>query len=1064
MLEYTNAFLKAFKWAKSAYDFTLALSSQREIKLGLPDLTAPIINDLPDKIVSITTDRDWNLNTKEQDSILGSLYASTDQAEDYILGQYSTVESRLTDSERRVQKLETDLVNLQQVQRTDASTSIHISGGEEDWVDKDPEFYIEADRLASDPKEKIFRLKDTGSFSSIRSLGGFAGVVVLEKTLGHVEQIGTLDSIVDGDRNTFWMGTVYAPAPLRADNQDVPWLPNKYKHGSAIIITYYLDRPTVASEVYIEPVTTAPFDLVGVCWTPIGIKNQFDCFGFESSGCAWEYFHNAERVENIGLNDTFGILTYAPSGWASETFAVAPEFIGHRIDVRYHMKGEGDLKAGSRIVWLDNAGSVVDYKIREDFPPAFFAPFRIIDTVPPQTASGRIDFGIFTEATPPASGYFDGVQAFLGENCWYPDITIDKPTTVPLPEPILSNRISFILAQRNPRREVLARAGTANTPEPITGNRFLDPTTQKATEETVRAFRSRGPGNQVFAYRIGIKELDLRYREYLPHGRLVSKPIVTGKEIRKLWVIAGVATKHENDVVEFFVYPFGRTTAKRRLPVTPFTSSGEEGSIIEIYTPEESNAGWVVGNNIPFLVNPERRVERFDGTDRDGKVRPSFSPHVRKVKVLELNNWLAEHSIWPTSFDPNAANVYGFEDTEENTIRETIRKLQKDPNSSTQDINLSDMKSIQGYLPVKVTVSTDRWTAFQDTKGRPDRTRVRSVSQEVLDRASVSETEEATSPSVIDFAAWLNSTIGREVLSRGELISLSAQLGRGTFRDVFGREVRGRITISSLTAKTLREILDMTPSGRARDRLENRLRTIYEKLKAQGKLEESGPGVGTVITTSISANDVFKTRFKPIVTGEDGTLFRLWWYNPDNTTALLIAPGDYGIVDYNLGTVKVLRDAPGSGFTQILADYKYLSFDQNEDHFSSVISLVTAATGIGESSGDLLPTSRSLPITRNMTDYTNGIVPDLRPPNFDKLSRNYYPVIEYYVTTEGEIVFSRDFFRFGDIPAEIIVEYETLGLSPRVAVEVTRSGNPATSPQIGSITLRSKERTSSPIK
>jgi hypothetical protein len=97
-----------------------------------------------------------------------------------------------------------------------------------------------------------------------------------------------------------------------------------------------------------------------------------------------------------------------------------------------------------------------------------------------------------------------------------------------------------------------------------------------------------------------------------------------------------------------------------------------------------------------------------------------------------------------------------------------------------------------------------------------------------------------------------------------------------------------------------------------------------------------------------------------------------------------------------------------------------------------------------------------------MTDYIGGKIPTLRPPNFERLSKHYYPVIEYYVTSQGELVFSRDFFQYGDMPARIIVEYETLALEPRIAVQVNRSGSPSATPQLRSVSLHVQEGAASP--
>lgn len=1062
MLEYTNAFLKAFPWAKAAYDFTLGLKSDQDIALDADNLTSPILATIDSIPITVYTDTDWNLHSRENVSLLGGLYTTINQGESYLNSLYTKLNTRMAESEKRINHLESILKSVITIQKISSTTSISIGGGDSTWIETDSKFYKNIGPLEKNVDEGCFRLKDTGHFSSIRSLGGFAGEAVIERSLGQIVQSGTLEAIVDGTRDTFWMGTFYTPAPIRADSTDIPWLPSEYKHGFAFMLTYYLDRPSMASEIFIDPVTTEAFDLVSISWTPLGLSNTITCSTFESTGACWSFTGNAMRAASIGIDDSYGLLTYSASGWGTYTFAVSGDHIGHRAQLVYNMKGAGDCRAGARLVWLDSSGNVIDYRLMQEYPSGFYIGYRLVDIVPPLAVSGRVDLGIFSPTTN-ASAMFDEVSLLLGEQSWYPSVPINKPTTISLPRIVLSGRYSFVFAQRNPRREVLVKSST-DIPgfAPLT-SRELNSALQTSFNDIAEDLRDPGPGNTVFAYKVGLKELDLRYREYIPRGQLVSLPIKTQREVRRLWVTTELG-KHHTFGSAFYIYPF-QDDPDNRVAVTPFRvgdinsdemSQTSQGDILNVYTQEEVDREWNADSNY-ITINPKHRLETFDGTDREGKLRTATALHLRLPLVNDISDWLDSNAIWPTSFDPNAETLYGFSDT---TIKDSIRT------GDIPSVGLDDLESRGGYIPVKVTVKTDRWVAHPDTFGRPDKSRIRSVAGEILAPASTTESVTDTSAEIQGFDAWLTAVT---------LDSLVAQLnGNGKKHPFMAIGLGGFSFQDSDRSKTLKQLLDESDDigkqdnnaykalhRRSKKRLNARLKHIYEKLRGQGKITEVAPSLG-VTTTSIENGDTFATRFKPIVTGPSGSFIRLWWYDEINQLVLPMSQKDYKIVNPNLGVVAIQTSSPGTGYINVMADYKYIGYSTTEDHFSSVLSYVSVgASGIEAITGGFRPNTRAYPITRNMTDYVTGKVPELTPPNFDRTSRNYYPIIEYYVNSGGEIVFAREFFKYGDQPASVLVEYDTLGISPRVGVSLTRGGSPSVSATVYSLSLKTKERSSS---
>ncbi len=1066
MFEYTDSYLKPFSWAKAAYDYTLGLSSVDKINIKPEDLTTPSLPDISSLPITIKTDSDWNGTSKNQVALLGAIFQSADQAEEYFNSIYSLISSRVSESERRVQELDSSLRVLLSNSRTVATTSTHLKGGDTTLLETSDKYYRTFGPLAAVPSEGIFRLKDTGAFSSIRSLGGFAGQAVIENSLGQVLENGVLGAITDGARNTFWTGTFYSPAPIRADQNDVPWLPDEYKHGLAFQVTYYLDRATLVTEVFVDPVTTEPMDLVSISWTPSDIGNALTYSTFSTTG--WT-FSGSSMISG-------SYLLCTDEGYASQTFALPGNYLsdsatsmvstGRRAQLHYELRGLGDLYAGVRLIWYNSSGSIIGHKIQEDYPTGFFSNHRVVDTIPQGATSGRVDFGVFTPIGTPASAFFNSPVLYLGERSFQCDEVIDQAKTISLPEIVKSSRFSFVFAQRNPRRELVSVETSNIQVTPIQGLLDIDSVLQKATQDIAADLLDSGPGQSLFAYRVGMKELDLRYRAHVPRGAIVSLPLFSTKEIREIWVTAEIGQFY-NDNTKFYIYPFA-DDPEQKTDIIPFrmgnidnatSTSLQPGEILRIYTFEEQSSGWYDPADKAYITNPRDITERFEGTDREGKIKLGYAPHLRRPYIADIQTWLDKYSIWPAVIDPNLETIYGLPESSQSTIN-SIRE-----GNLNAELDLNDLISRPGYLPIRVTIQTDKWTAQPDIYGRPDISKVRTIRAEELTSTTVVQTTVEQEQSVISFEAWLNSTDAKTFMAN--MGPTSQWIGTG-----IDNYLGSQIIKPGNRDKTLRQILDgiqspipenTTQTNRNIERYRAQLLNVYNRLKNQGKVPIDTSLTNT-ITSAVEADDVYSTRFKPIITGPNGSFLRVYWYNPTDNTYLAAPQSSYEVANAGLGLIKVLSAGP-SGFTSLIADYQYITNSTTEDHFSSVLDFATmAATGVSDISSQFQLRTKPLPITRNMTDYVNGRIPILRPPNFERLSKDYYPVIEYYVNSNGELIFSRDFFKYGDIPANIRVEYSSLAISPRVGVQITRSGSPAATPTIYNVSLRVREGSSSPIR
>lgn len=1087
MFDYTKAFLTPFSWARRAYEHTLRVAATKEVQVLPEDLTGPALPSVGTARREINDDESWNAESEEHLGNLASIYASADQADRYIHSIRTLLEGRISETERRNQELDSNLRSLRGQIQGNATTSITIRGGEDTALERSSRYYRDVPPLRAVPQEGCYRLDDNGFHSTIRSMGGFAGQVRIEQSLGEITEIGSLDAIVDGSVDTFWMGSVFSPAPMRGARESIHWLPEAYRHGSAFMLTYYLDRPSYASEVFLHPIATEPFDLVAVSWTPYGVKNAIpaDIARFEQSAGGWVFVGTAGYALTQGLSGGNGVvvgeggavqrsfnivsaLTITLSG--IEQVPASGDAEGARVEFIYQMKGKGDCRAGARIVWYDAGGNAIDYDFKSDYPTAFFASHRLVSYVPPLAVNGRVEVLMFS-ATTQASAYFDNAELYVGEQKWFPYAQIDRPTTIPLPGTVLSGRYSFVLSQRSPRMETLARESASVLPGQLPAAAEIDQALRKTAEAAFEQLGDQGSGRSTFVYRVGLKELDLRNRQHIPRGALVSIPIRARREIRSVWLVSETVGAGDEGS-SYYVYPYP-DDENFKVDLRPFKiglldDSGQSlragGDILEILTPEEVEAGWGIGVPLSVTIEPKPVVDVFDGTDRDGRLKLRQVPHLRRPSVRRLSEWLRKYAVWPTSFDPNAKTAVGILDE---GVRSAVRE-----NDTSRTLKLIELATAPGYIPVKVTVSNERFTAHPDTLGRPDLTRVRSVDGETLVQITESNQRVETRSDAVTFQQYLAGTTLRELLAADTKVPISPSLIRiasnRTLKEIIeGLGIPTDRSTDALKqrAKSIREstgilkdlkMANISPTNAGT--LLSVAKRVYERLKASDRLPMLGTAV-TTLTSQVDRNDVFKTRFAPVVSGPSGSFMRLYWRNSGTGEVRPVPQSAYEVVA-QYGTVRMLTSAP-SGFSEVLADYKYLSNSASEDFFSQPLSFVGGDNG---SNPYLREFSRTLPVTRNMTDYLTGKTPDLREPNFDRLSDDYWPVIEYYVTPDGELVFARDFFKYGDMPSSVKVEYETLGVGPRMSVEVNRATAPNASPSLRSITMRVKEGAAVPTR
>ena len=1057
--EYTQAYLNSFRWAKSAYKYANGLLVDQKVNITENVLTSSIYSNLEQIPNSITTDSQWNLATNSTMSNMAGMYQSLETLNSYLLGIQDNTVSRLRQSENTLNQLEATVRSVKTYNQTGSSTLLTLNGGDYSWIETDFKFYTDADPLSTIPNEGVFVLGNSGVHSSVRSHTGFPGSLIIEKTLTSIIEHGDLSSVIDGTNISNWQAKSYNKSLLRTSPQDVPWVPSDYQQGLAIMMTAYLDRPIYISEIFINPSNDNPFYLLSVSWTPLGVKNFLDISTFTTATTGTTTFDSSKSTWTVAGGSGFATFTfdlsshlsYSPSPGVVITPS-ATSLSGTRAQLNFSMQGVGNTTAGIRISWLDASGHVIDTQYLTDYINTLTQTYSLPDFIPSLSCSGKIDIGIFNSDDLTASVTFPRVEMLLGENIVTPagGYRITKPTTITLPTTIHSNRISLVFAQTDPYRETSAISNGVTIPSmPL--NRDLTNSLQKEINNQIDKLNFNGAQQNFFVYSIGLTELDFRYREFIPHGRLVSKPVNLSREVRNIWINADIDTYNGNNT-SFYVYPY-EDNEKFKYLLNPFLvqnsyskqSSNQTGEILTILTSEEYNNGWGTDLSPTPMVLPEiPYTDTFNGTDQNGVVSLTYPASISRIKINKVQSWLDDNSIWPSYFDPNSTTIYSLNPIATgypiNTVPGTGLSIVQQLRKGTVPVIFEDLIINQdGYIPIKVTVRTSDWTAYPDTYGKPQQNIIKVALSEKLTLLSGGKTSTQTTSSNTTNP---NNTPSVTTASVSSLTDLPA-LPSGWSWNKIGPQPNGKIKYTAV-----HNLLGYVP-------------TTATNVQS-GQTTKT-----TTNTTTTVYNGVFKTAFQNILTGKSGTFIDLWWQNPITGELVAISPANYDINTVD-GTVSI-NSAPPPAFVAdslrisgdptkviVLANYKYISNQTNVTYYNDILDYITpSSSGLF---GDVIrPFTTSYPVTRNMTDYISGTTPTLTPPNFDKLSNDYYPVIEYYVDSDNLLHFATSFWVEGDTPGEIEVDYFTLKLRPRVGVEVNRVNAPTSSNFIHAISLGVKE-------
>lgn len=875
-------------------------------------------------------------------------------------------------------------------------------------------FYQDASQAKS--VANFITLQDAGSYWLSQSFGGFPGQIVIENILGNYLSIGKLLNLVDGKNTSYYEVFTLVPSPIKSSSEEIPWLPANNQDGFAVQYTYYIDRTIALNQVRIDPISESAFTLLSIGWSSVD-KTSVLPTGFSS----WSTTGSASFLSSSSIAHV-----KSPSGHCEYTFLIPTTAAvsggsqlqkSPRCEFEYEMYGYGAAEAGARIDWLDSSGKIIKSEYKKDYPTGNFTKYLLVGYFPSNAASGIVKLGYINSTNSLSSAFFRNPKLYVGENVVYLNEEIDREKYLSLPFGAISSRFTFTFVQKNPslRHLFLDKKPTKriSLSQLSEGSRTM---LQESMEQLSKSFEDTS-----LAYNIGIRELDLGYIEFLPVSKLVSLPINSKNEIREIDVFADL-NSGERDSVAVYAQPYPDDQTKMVRIKPSFIQDGRiiSGEKLKIFTFEEVAAGYASAGNEVYIVSPISHKEIFDGTTPDGKVVLGKPLHVSRPKITNLRDWLKTYSIISDGFDPNAETLAGVSNTTK------LNQLRKGVSVSLEE---TDIIVSKGYVPIKITIETPEWTAVPDLYGSIPGNNLIAVEQEELVNADAYQNIVTQATQNQSYKTWLSLTTGNDlkaIYPNLEQTGLSKDL------------------VTKLVAEPNKSLVQISGDN-------DKLVFLYEKLKSEGKLSKTGSIIVTNQTT-LTQEYVYATKHFPLVVNNSN--FRLYLYS--NTASTFQQWPYFEILNKDNGLIHLTKTPP-AGYDTLYADYVFLSMKEN-DLYSNVLTYLdktnVAASGVSD---NLRFVSRSYPVTRNITDYTGRRDYKFKRLNMDRNSKDYYPVIEYYIDSSNEIVFSREFFKFGDMPGTITVEVDTLNINPRIHTYLFRSGSYGYTPKLKSLIINTAE-------
>jgi hypothetical protein len=899
--------------------------------------------------------------------------------------------------------------------------------------------------------------------------------ISIENMLGiSTETRHSITELVDGNYNSFWREVILADAPIAANIENINWLPANYKGGAVVRLRVDFDYLTPINELSFKPLSPYPMKLLAIDWTgnlvtdktsggmiPINGNFKDDTTGWTITTTT----ATAQVATGSGMDGSQCLEVITGSDTANCTFTRDIIFLSGGIQTDYTtdmprllslslllkqttpettvkvlLKGE---TATSGVLTLFSQIISQPYKYNKEW--AQVNKFiNIVDNITYKKL--MLEFQVFGDTT---TTYIDNIQLSTDySEQLLLDTEISGDKIVNLSQSRGKNiacktlwltlaQPHYTLKQYNIPRSYLAEqdlwnmvlvsednvltdssaSGTTiqsdlryNLPEDNDLNIIVNRLGGKIKDLIVKLYHIANPTEELvnltkYEYILGGWELDLRYREFIKSGYWVSQSFNLPGEIRELTLLPTMNTGDSNETdIRFYV------------------SLSEDESIAlnnlkKLEAPNYNLKLKAVGEPGPdsyISIAPKQTKDIINGTDRYHKAKLSLFPYISREKIATIKNTLDSYdSLKLFTYDPNTTNV--------------LYTVNSSSNSGVWNNASTYVFGNRVAYPTDGTYYT--CIRGHNSASTPASTYVPSAANS--DYWQLCETIIKTIPGYKPIEVKLkinNKLIFPDILGRAE-----NQLSKLVSREVLDIETDGSvITDTSTTDKTVA----------------TRDNTISRKIIEEHKLSST-----TYITKyPIEWDDVSKR----------GNRVALYWHKVgdivgtamDHTNDILIKPSNYDVV----GVASTKSDSTASYYNKTRIIMKSAGFSQIpagitdtdiEDTYIVIAYYRTRVSAAGYLAGEefVLDTtqveglspllSQSYPVTRNMTDYVNGTTPTLKLFNDDKSNpEKYYPVYEYYINEFGEIVFANDLFYLGDTPAEITVDYQTLGVNPRIVIEM----------------------------
>lgn len=1062
MNEYLLAFLTVNNWATNFYQ---QLLGSADSSIG------STVNQFLSLEPNISSAIQWNRSSRDLLASVGGIYEDYNLVYRTLYGMDSRFKAEISRIEGAISTYQSmsDRLKISAPFAYSPSARFDLDLSQKNWVDYSPDYYNKAPLLDVETNERSLILGNAGTFSCIRSQGGFVGTVVIENILGQVVNESSPELAFDGVDTTQWMASSKLSSPIKIDPSIVGWLSSRYQQGAAVRMRVELERPVLISELFIDPLSSDPMSLDSIAWRPLDAENllgnsNFNSLNEDGTVASWTCSSSsAIIVAGAGL-DRSSALKLTNSATIQQRLDIGTEGM---LDFHWIQKGTYGAKAGFTTTWILSDGSILTTTQKTFELSRTWSNCAFSIHIPTGVSSAIVQFGLIQpndNVTVWIDNAFVGVnktesQFFFTEE----EARLDRPKTLMFPRAIFSDTFWLVFVQSHSRQGVW----------PVIENQVdapanLSPELNLAWQlAALKKSKVHSSNSQMFEYEFGAKEIDFRYNEFISTGRAVTVPFLTANEIREIWVesIEGVDAGISYSISVTPQVPQETPTRQEVIPANSLISSTLPRKI-KVYTSEEVEAGWSTFSSDTEekiainIIDPLKKTYiSAAGTDRFGKLLLPFTCHTRMPQVISIQTFLASSYPKPIDFDPNSTQVQGMSLPGTGSTL-TLAGYYNSINSimaNRSDIELSSVSQlgftptiniIPGYVPIKVTVETDSWKASPDTFGKPEKGRVRFVRFENMEANTLTTSRKVAASDPYPFGT---STVFNNGVPAGTDFSQKVQR-------LSGGDVRFKLS-------------DGTYSIVSSSIWEDYLRKAARALSSPAGTSSVMYAFRRNSTEKVAQRSIntYQTQYYPLVWGSKNltnttsvgnALIRLWWYKALPTPVVFpIGVDGYRITDPSLGLVEVLMAPPSSGCT-LVADYWHASEKEAQEPYSWSLALTLPVSGYSLDDGyKVVLTSRSYPVTRNMTDYIYGKIPSLRTPQFDAMQDDYYPVIEYYLNGNNELVFSTEFFEYGDNPARITVDYETLQVVPRLFIDMTRAYCISTrTPKISSVSLCARER------